>query len=338
MTNFELLGLTELNAANSWNRVISTINENFRKVGNFVMYLKDSTGIEIEPMEVTAGKTLFMVSTPYEIGTNSLFVYKNDVPLEIRTDFLESSTVTFQLTTPCVAGDTVIAVIKGKDASSESIIMLQAYTAEAGQQGFILNNSYSVGMNTLDIYVNNVRQWVGTGFTETSPSSFEVSNPLEAGDKVIAIVKYMLGTVEVERFSATEGQRDFTFVTAQPFTPGSNMLEVYRGGVRQWNGSGFSELSATSFRLSDVCTAGEDIVAVVKHLKTDIKIERFVATENQTVVNLTNEFSPGGNRLEVYVNNVRQWEGTSYAEASATSIQFLNPLETGDEVSIAILS
>lgn len=57
----------------------------------------------------------------------------------------------------------------------------EKFTSTLGQTTVTLDNSYDVGKNQLQVYVENVRQFVGDDYTETSSNSFTFTESLEAG-------------------------------------------------------------------------------------------------------------------------------------------------------------
>lgn len=63
----------------------------------------------------------------------------------------------------------------------------QVYTATANQTVFNLAKAYLVGQGRLDVYISGVKQRSGIDFAETSPTSFTLSEGLEAGTIVEAV-------------------------------------------------------------------------------------------------------------------------------------------------------
>jgi hypothetical protein len=57
-------------------------------------------------------------------------------------------------------------------------------TATAGQTVFTVPFTYSVGENTLDVYVDGVRQIINSSYTETSTTSITFSEGIHVGGKV----------------------------------------------------------------------------------------------------------------------------------------------------------
>ncbi|MBA4294357.1 hypothetical protein C0431_15465 [bacterium] len=63
----------------------------------------------------------------------------------------------------------------------------ETYTATANQTVFDLTKAYMVGQGRLDVYISGVKQRSGIDFTETSPTSFTLSEGLEAGTIIEAV-------------------------------------------------------------------------------------------------------------------------------------------------------
>lgn len=86
--------------------------------------------------------------------------------------------------------------------SNETTINSQTFTATQGQTVFTLaNGSYVVGDNHLKVWVGGVPQIIGQGFTETSSTSFTLSEGVDAGMKVRA--EWFEGAVTITRGHTT---------------------------------------------------------------------------------------------------------------------------------------
>lgn len=64
---------------------------------------------------------------------------------------------------------------------------IEHFTAQQGQEVFVLAGQYNLRRNCLSVYVNNIRQWLDTGFIETTKDTFKLVTPASAGDKVVAV-------------------------------------------------------------------------------------------------------------------------------------------------------
>lgn len=66
-------------------------------------------------------------------------------------------------------------------------VKVEKFTANAGQTVFQLKDDYNTRRNCVSVYLNGARQWLDTGFTETSESSITMTTPCEAGDEVVIV-------------------------------------------------------------------------------------------------------------------------------------------------------
>lgn len=66
-------------------------------------------------------------------------------------------------------------------------------------------------------------------------------------------------------------------------------------------------------------------------------VEKFTATQGQTIFNLANSYTPGQNELQVYINGAYQNTPENYTESSSTQITFTSGLDAGDFVNISNL-
>lgn len=74
----------------------------------------------------------------------------------------------------------------------------ESYTAVGGEGLVTLTTvQYQVGVGNLAVYVNGVRKFAGTDFTETSSTSVTFSPALVAGQKVEFVVNEYLATIDV---------------------------------------------------------------------------------------------------------------------------------------------
>ena len=76
----------------------------------------------------------------------------------------------------------------GGGSSTVNNRLKQSFTATGGQTVFTLSNTYTMGVNALDVYVNGAEQVLGISFAETSGNSFTMTYGLTAGDVVDTII------------------------------------------------------------------------------------------------------------------------------------------------------
>ena len=335
MPNIDVLTMENLARNQNWAKVFSTLNENFQKMNNFVTYILDATLTKAQSWTATGGAQTFQTSESFTLGTRKLFVFVDGQRLSLRTHYYEVSSNKFRIIDPQILpeGAKVLALITEQYKTPEysTVLAVEHLTATSNQSVFTLTNEYVPGQNMLEVYVEGARQWPTTGFAETSGLSFTLTEGLDAGTEVLAVINYIPGTIAIERFTATANQELFTLAN-NTYEVGSDTLEVYRDGVHQWTTSGYTETSSSSFTVVGACDAGTDIVAVITKTTGERHVEKFVATEGQTAFTLTHSNIRGVNLLDVYVNNVRQWPITGFTETSDTVFTLTAACAAGDEV------
>ena len=337
MPNIDVLTMENFARNQNWAKVFSTLNENLQKFNNFVTYILEATLTKAQSWTAVGGAETFQTTESFTEGTRRLLVFVDGQKLSLREHYYEISSNKFRITDPNIlsAGTKVLALITEQPPTTKSsaVITIERFVATANQSIFSLANEFIPGENMIEVYVDGVRQWLTTGFTEALDGrSITLAEGMPIGTEVIIILNYVHGTVAIERFTAVANQELFT-LTENTYEPGSDTLEVFRDGVHQWTTSGYAETSASSFTVVGACDAGTDIVAVIT--KTGERhVEKFTATAGQTLFRLTNSYERGLNLLEVYVDNVRQWTGTNggFTETSDTSFTLSTACEAGTEV------
>ena len=78
----------------------------------------------------------------------------------------------------------VVDMIKSATNNSTTIEKL---SFSEGQSRFTLSTNYTRGMNHLMIYRNNVLQWLGEDFFETSDRGFELAEPMHDYETLVAV-------------------------------------------------------------------------------------------------------------------------------------------------------
>ena len=66
-------------------------------------------------------------------------------------------------------------------------VKIESFSAQANQTVFELQDPYNTTKNCLAVYRNGSRQWLSKGFTETSETSFTLTEPCEEGDEIVAV-------------------------------------------------------------------------------------------------------------------------------------------------------
>jgi hypothetical protein len=100
-----------------------------------------------------------------------------------------ASTYFIDNTTPIVSAwlNDVNSVVYG--TSPIAIRNRGTVIATAGQTVFTVPFAYTVGAKTLSVYINGIRQILGTSYTETNPTTVTFSSAVP----VTAVVEFVLG-------------------------------------------------------------------------------------------------------------------------------------------------
>lgn len=107
--------------------------------------------------------------------------------------------------------------------------LYEKYTALDGQTTFSLAGSYRTGIYELEVYLNGVRQILGTDYLEVDEKTVQFVEPTVAGETVLFTVQEVRNSSLYQEFTATEGQTIFTLSSA--YHPKYNSLQVYDNGI-----------------------------------------------------------------------------------------------------------
>lgn len=138
----------------------------------------------------TDGQTIFTLSAfTYIPNTASLWVYINGTKQISGTDFTESSSSQFILTSSVLSTD-VVEVVGFPAATvtasgNTTVYTPETQTATAGQTVFTLTGGvYVPGTNTLSVFLNGLRLRYAVDYTETSGTVITLASGLVAGDEI----------------------------------------------------------------------------------------------------------------------------------------------------------
>ncbi len=89
----------------------------------------------------------------------------------------------------------------------------ETFTATAGQTVFTLTNSYTVGINSLNVYINGVHQQPDA-YTETDATTITFSAGLDAGDtvEINAVVPVAVNTIAAGNVTVSGGTNVQAFI------------------------------------------------------------------------------------------------------------------------------
>ncbi len=229
----------------------------------------------------TAGQTAFSLPWTYVPGNNSLAVFVNGVK-QLPTSYTETNSSTVTMSSGLTAGDEVMFAefifgggLNGSSLNGISVVNVSSQVAPGGTAVFTVP-SYTVGFNTLFIWVNGIKQIAGASqsYVETNATTITFNQNLSAGDVVEAAVLVLMNPstgsgqtwpaysqVYEETFIAsTAGQTLFTLTTPYYHTTtvgdkGNAVIDVFVQGVFQGSDE-ISETNGSSFILATGVSIG----------------------------------------------------------------------------------
>ena len=121
--------------------------------------------------------------------------------LDTRVSTLETDPTTGTAVNGLDTRVTALEAGSGSGSGSNNVV-LESFTATASQTVFNLANAYTLGNNTLNVYLNGVRQ---TAYSETNTTRVTFTNPLAAGDEVVFITNEIQATATLSVQSSNSG-------------------------------------------------------------------------------------------------------------------------------------
>lgn len=149
-------------------------------------------------------------------------------------------------------------------------------------------------------------------------------------------------TLQRQRFTAAEGQTDFT-LTEFSYVPNTGSTIVFYNGSAQQLPADYVELSSTVIKLNFDCNAG-DVVDVIGFTGISAVVENIrlfnnsvVATAVQTQISTAVAYRAGTSSTAVYENGVRLVPGVDYTETDNASFVTLTTPAAGGETYFSVV-
>jgi hypothetical protein len=135
----------------------------------------------------TNGQTIFGLPWTHVPDSGDLVVYINGVR-QSPSSYVETNATTVSFTAPLLAGDEVMFAVwvfggglNPPSTNGISGVTRLSQTAPGGTALFTVP-TYSIGRNTLLVYVNGIKQIPSVSYTETSTTSITFAQNLNVGD------------------------------------------------------------------------------------------------------------------------------------------------------------
>ena len=111
------------------------------------------------------------------------------------------------------AGSVVEVILAAANLGSSSSTKIETFTATANQTVFNLSNTYYQNTNSVNIFVNGVRQ---SAFTETDNNTITLTNGASVGDEVVVIMNLydtLIGSVNTSQLEGNLSTSRITYVS-----------------------------------------------------------------------------------------------------------------------------
>ena len=144
----------------------------------------------------SAGQTEFSVPGGYEV-IDDLNVYRNGVLLTVTDDYTrDEANNKIVLNVATILGELItifkIMYIAGTGPGAKRYVR-EDYVLEEGITSYNTAQSYGIGDNSLQIFINGVLQRKDTDYTETDTDTFAITAPFSSGATLIALIAVPAG-------------------------------------------------------------------------------------------------------------------------------------------------
>lgn len=216
----------------------------------------------------------------------------------------------------------------------------------------------SNNFDDVQVYINGIQETPDDEWQMEGDYAVRILHELEQNDHVTIIVfkdddhrRFDYVVTDVARrvydinpfyfrqdIIVTTPSAEFTFPL--DYTPGNDSLIVWKNGLRQKVNDDYYEKTPFSIEFFEPCIPGDKIIVVIigKEIGDDRYLrESFAPISYQSIFNLENEYAKNTDSILVYLNGVLQTINDDYFELSPTSIEFVDPVAPGEEVTVIIL-
>jgi hypothetical protein len=162
----------------------------------------------------------------------------------------------------------VVSAINEVNSRVQTKVNQQSWTAATGQTIFnLVGGNYVTGKGNIQVFIGGIALVSGVDYTETSSTSFTLTNTDLDGEIVFAkwfenvtVVATQPSKVNAQSWIATSNQTVFT-LTNGAYTPGKAAIEVHVAGATLISGVDYTETSGNSFTVNISDLNGEVVYA-----------------------------------------------------------------------------
>jgi hypothetical protein len=220
--------------------------------------------------------------------------------------------------------------------------------------------AYTVGAENLTVYLNGVLQVHSPAdapntrdYEEINGSTIQFNELLEIGDEITAFSGNILGNVEINVNTIIDSYTGADVVANvltldTSYATGQNNIYVYVDGIFQASGINYTESSTTTITFDTALDASDTITVITgiiannntTSISSRTQIFNIVNdTTNSVTVDAGNEYIPGSNHIQMFINGVKQIYGEAYIENADRRTLTLTDgvyFESGDIVEVVV--
>src|SRR3989304_8260682 len=176
---------------------------------------------------------------PYELGTDTLFVWVNGQLQIINRDYTELDINTIEFTNLLNAGDWIYTRIRLDDVKREK------HTVVGGQTEIFLSNTFELDTWKLMVYVNGQLQRLNADYVEVDNTTVMFNYELNEDDTIETHI--VSDTIYDSTYIYAANQQ---IVNVTPFVPGKGLLMVYVNGQLQRLNKDYIEANTSSIKFN----------------------------------------------------------------------------------------
>ncbi len=214
-------------------------------------------------------RTFQLTSSEFVKGDHSLQVFANGQLMRAgeTNDYVEVDNKTIEFNFDLFKDDVIVMRVNGGKSGPS---LYEKVIATASQETFVLASSYSVGNNSLIVYINGAYQTVGIDYEEVDSKTVRMIEPLEDGDIVIFRVEGLPVTESVHKAINTKRTYDANglLIKEESIGDGYHVIQEY---FRDANGlpetmkiteAGFTKIKKYTW-VDEQCVSIEETVVEV---------------------------------------------------------------------------
>lgn len=263
----------------------SSINENFSAIedainNQLLKRVKDNPSEDNQMMDVLDMNSFQIINLAPSGGINTNAVNRSEMKSYVDA-IVGGATQPPSSGDGSGGGDTIIVEEQG-------LFYVQENAATAGQTHFFLDYPYTPNSNTLDVYINGVRQSSQLDYAETSDIEVTFNAPLDEGDRVVFRYSKTITAVPTNVYQTKKVRvfEDVVGKTSYDITYNAGALDVFYNGVKLKRYDDYTADNGSTVILTQAPQGLTDFVEIVAYADFSIAdhyTKEEVYTKDETV-------------------------------------------------------